>query len=311
MYTFMNTQWSDYQIFIAVAETQSFSAAARLLKLTQPTVSRRIAALEENIGGPLFRRDRKGTHLTNEGTKILVPAQQMARWAAEIERQCANFEDKPQGLVKVAAPPGLAFEFVVPFAAFVQKQHPDLRVDLITGVETIDLTRGDVDLALRTKAPTQKELMVLARLSFKVGVFVSASLKEELMNKRASKRVKASTLPWVTWGYPMEHIEPRPTLEARFDDFKIGFASNDYLAQQRAAECGLGAMIVGKVKHRFSPWASLVEIETDLPLNAAHEMYIVCARSMKDVPRVRAVFNLLCDELEYAEGVSLEKNPTG
>ena len=209
--------------------------------------------------------------------------------------------------MKIAAPPGLAFEFVVPFAADVQKQNPKLRVDLVTGVETIDLTRGDADLALRTKAPTQKELMVLGRFSFKVGVFVSTSMKDSL-TQNASDSIKASSLSWVTWGYPMEHIEPRPTLEGLFDSLKIGFASNDYLTQQRAAECGLGAMILGKVKHRFSPWATLEEIETDLSLNAAHDMYVVCARSMKDVPRLREVFDLLWSELERAEGVTLERS---
>lgn len=303
----MYTTWNDYQIFVAVAENESFSAAARLLKLTQPTVSRRVAALEEDLGRPLFRRDRRGTHLTKEGRKLLEPAKQMARWAAEIERQTFSWEDAPSGVVKIATPPGLAFEFVVPFAADVKKQHPKLRVDLVTGVETMDLTRGDADLALRNKAPTQKELMVLGRFSFKVGVFVSAEMKERLLKEKHSQKIKAANLSWVTWGYPMEHVEPRPTLEDRFDSLKIGFASNDYLTQQRAAECGLGAMILGKVKHRFSPWDSLVEIDTDLPLVAAHDMYIVCARSMKDVPRVRKVFDLLWSELERASGLTLEK----
>ena len=63
--------WDDVRIFLAVAEEGSFSAAALKLELGQPTISRRVAMLEESLGYPLFRRGRRGTAITKGGERLL------------------------------------------------------------------------------------------------------------------------------------------------------------------------------------------------------------------------------------------------
>ena len=73
----MKLRWDDLKLFVAVHEQGSLSAAARVLKLGQPTLSRRIAELEEAIG----------TVLTAAGSKLLPAAQSMAEWANEAELQ--------------------------------------------------------------------------------------------------------------------------------------------------------------------------------------------------------------------------------
>ena len=75
--------WQDIRLFLAVAEAGSFSAAARNLKLGQPTLSRRIAELEQELGQPLFSRFSQGCQLTALGQKLLPAAKQMAIWMKE------------------------------------------------------------------------------------------------------------------------------------------------------------------------------------------------------------------------------------
>ncbi len=297
----MDIPWQDCEILVAVAQTGSFSAAARRLNLTQPTVSRRIAALEETVERALFRRDSDGAHLTLEGEKLLPAAEQMARWAEELNKTSSAWADIPHGVVCCATPPGIGFELIVPLAKIVAKKLKGVRVDLITGIDHIDLTRGEADLAIRTRIPTQPELLVLASFEVKIGVFVSKALHKSL----PKGIVPAASLPWVTWGYPMEHVIPRPQLEAALEPFKIGFASNDYLAQRRAVEEGLGAFILPKIEHRFLPWKKLVEVETDLTLPPSDKFHLVCAKTMRHSPRVRAVVDLIIEELGGAEGVTL------
>ena len=102
----MKLRWDDLKLFVAVHEQGSLSAAARVLKLGQPTLSRRIAELEEAIGETLFERKSLGTVLTAAGSKLLPAAQSMAEWANEAELQVQKQTYLPQGTVRVAAPPG-------------------------------------------------------------------------------------------------------------------------------------------------------------------------------------------------------------
>ncbi|TXT35412.1 MAG: Mau operon transcriptional activator, partial [Comamonadaceae bacterium] len=120
----MKLCWDDLQYFVVVSEQGSMSAAARKLKLGQPTLSRRIAELEALIGEPLFERTSQGTVLTAAGRKLLPAAQSMAEWANEAQRQAQSHTDLPQGTVRIAAPPGIAREILVPLAVRMAQKHP-------------------------------------------------------------------------------------------------------------------------------------------------------------------------------------------
>ncbi len=106
-------------------------------------------------------------------------------------------------------------------------------------------------------------------------------------------------------GVSLEHVEPRPTLEALLDPFVIGFASSDYLAQRRAVELGLGAMILAESEGTADPWRPLVKIETRLPLPARGEMHVVCARSMRYVARVRVVAEAITERPSEIPGIEV------
>ena len=87
--------------------------------------------------------------------------------------------------------------------------------------------------------------------------------------------------------------------------FRPAFASNDYVVQERAVAEGLGAMISTVTRHADAPYAPLVELPVDIPLPKG-ELHIVCAKTMRAVPRVESVLTLLCERFEAIEGVTLE-----
>lgn len=70
---------------------------------------------------------------------------------------------------------------------------------------------------------------------------------------------------------------------------------------RRAAEEGLGAIVLGKVKHRFSKRSALVPLELDLGPHRRSQLHVVCAKSALDIPRVRVVAQWLSDELMHRE----------
>ena len=298
----MHTSWEDAQTFLAVAEAQSFSAGAKHLGLGQPTLSRRIAGLEKRLGVQLFTRGKQGAALTEAGSRLLAAAEQMDRWAAEFERLAHGAEERPEGTVRIAAPPGFAVDLLAPFATEVRRAYPGIRLEVRAGIEHLDLTRGGADLAVRTRPPNEPELMTLAHQSVPIGIFASRDYKMALkqrLDEESRQQIELADIDWVTWSAPYEQVAPRPMLERAISDFEPAFASDDYLVLRSAVAAGLGAMPLDRTQFPGAQSVDLVELELgfDLPKN---EFHIVCAKSMRFVPRVRVVADLLIRKLATA-----------
>jgi DNA-binding transcriptional LysR family regulator len=290
-HTPMHIPWNDLQLFLTVAETGSLSAAAKRLRITQPTVSRRLAELESTLGEPLFVRSVDGAALTSFAERLVEPARRMAEWSAEIDRAVERGDTKPRGVVRITAPPGIAYEFVAPFAAVVRDKLPDVRLEVVSSVQYLDLSRREADLALRLAAPTQRDVEIVAKLEHDVGIFASASYEKSL-----PRRYKLADVAFVGWAPPLDHLSPNPELARVIPGFTPSFASDDFLIQLRAAEAGLGAIFLGRVKHRFGPTHSLVELDVNIGA-IKRTLHLACARSALAIPRVRAVADLLAREL--------------
>jgi DNA-binding transcriptional LysR family regulator len=288
----MDISWEDAQTFLAVAEQRSFSAAARLLDLGQPTISRRIASLEARIGHQLFWRGKRGAELTEDGARLLPAAEQMARWAGEFGRLAQGADESLAGTVRIAAPPGTAVDYLAPFAQLVRDRMPEVRLEVLASIDHVDLSRGVADIAVRTREPHEPELTTLHSIEMEMGVFAAESYAVRFADRVAD----ATEIDWITWAFPYEHVPPRPLLERVIPDFQPIFASDNYLVQKSAARSGVGAMIVEKTEHRPSANSDLVELQVDLPLSPG-AMHLVCAKSMQYVPRVRAVADLLIEQL--------------
>ncbi len=276
IHTAVHTQpWADLELFLAVAESGSFSSAARRLRVTQPTVSRRVQALEAALGLPLFRRDADGAHLTAAGERLLPSAQQMSRWANELGRAAADVSNEPEGVVRIATAPGLAHDFFVPFARDLRKRLPDVTLEILAGIETIDLSRGQAEIALRSRRPTQPDLTCVARIAVRLGVFVLETLRAKT---HASAHPRRRRLGDLVIAARAPHTAPG----ARGVDpgFRPSFASNDFVVQRRAVAEGLGAMILPATQHADDPYPPLVELPLELPLPEG-ELFIVCAKSMR------------------------------
>src|ERR1700712_1448892 len=99
----MHVSWNDVELFLAVAETGSVSAAAKRLRTTQPTVSRHLAELEAGLGEALFARSVAGTTPTSFGERMPPAARRMAEAAGEVERVASGAESTPKGVVRVTA----------------------------------------------------------------------------------------------------------------------------------------------------------------------------------------------------------------
>ena len=280
--------WEDAQTFLAVVETGSFSAAARQLDLGQPAISRRIKNLERRLAQQLFVRGKHGAERTASAERLIPAAEQMAKWAAEFDRATRGDDARVAGVVKVAAPPGIAVENLAPFAALARTVLPEIRLEVLSAIDHVDLTRGTADIALRTNRPNEPELVALYDFHSQPAIYGAPDYVSQL-----DRSVTWQDLDWVTWAGRYRHVAPRPMLEKLIPDFQPILASDDYLVQLAAVRAGLGVMIC-------APPASLqkellaVDIGVTLPKSA---FYLVCARSAQHVPRIQRVVELMVAKL--------------
>ncbi len=294
----MNIPWEDVRLFLAVAETRSMSAAARQLRIGQPTISRRLAMLESELGYPLFRRTTNGASLTAAGERLVESARKMAEWAGELNRAATTNEKRPRGVVRLTAPPGVAWSFCAPFAAWLKQKQPGLQLELLSSHQFLDLARGEADLALRIRPSTQNDLKTVATLRSRG---VAMATREYI--RRLPRRYSFADVGWICWAPPYDRLAPNPQLEQAIANFAPVFTSDSLLIQWRAAEAGVGALILDSVRHRFSGPTNLVPLKLDLGPEAVGAIHLVCAKSALDIPRVRVVAELLAEELKRAGGV--------
>jgi molybdate transport repressor ModE-like protein len=152
--------WDDFRVLMAVVKMGSFNRAADTLGLTQPTVSRRIAALEKAIGAHIVDRDCSGAVLTLEGQRIFDELN-IAHNALEraINRTQAR---QLKEVVKLVIADGLAAHWVMHFLPFLYRQHPELELRILTANSATD-RNGHHDLSVHCMSPADPD-MIATRL---------------------------------------------------------------------------------------------------------------------------------------------------
>jgi DNA-binding transcriptional LysR family regulator len=288
--------WGDLQLFLAIAEAGSLSAAAKLLNVTQPTVSRRLADLEGSLAEPLFTRSVEGVTLTAFGERMLHPARRMAESAGDAERAASGAEVTPKGTVRVTAPPGVAYLLLAPLAAQLRAELPDVTLEVVATVKYVDLVRREADLALRVepldRPSRQRDLVCLASHEHRVTAFATRAYIATL-----PRPCRVSDVGWIGWAPPLEHLPPNPQLAARIPGFRPVFASDDYIVQLRAAEAGVGAVVLADLRTRFALPTSLVPVPLSFG-KLTSSLHLIAARGSLAVPRIQAVADRLAAALK-------------
>ena len=293
----MHISWDAAELLLRVAESGSLTKAALALGVTQPTVSRRLAALEAQIGESLFVRSVDGVALTPAGERLVEPARRMAENHGDFERAASGADAPPRGVVRITAPPGIAYELLAPFAASMRTALPEITLEVLSSVRYVDLVRRDADLALRASPPVTRDLVCLASIEEPVAAFASPAFA-----RRLPSRPTLGDIAWIGWTENHAELPPNPQLRARIPDFVPAFASDDFLVQLRAAEAGAGAIVLSKRTSRRALPSTLVELGITLgPMKAG--IHLVCARSALAIARVAKVAELLSAELKPAARV--------
>lgn len=170
--------WDDLRYFLAVAQHGSTLSAAKALGVSQPTVARRLSALEERIDRKLVEQHPAGYRLTDLGRTLLPHAEEVERSVAAFQRQVMSGGDDLGGTLRVTCPEGMASRLLAPMIEAFQAKYPQLRVDLIMTDRRLDLAKGEAEVAVRMHEPGDASLVARRIADSAWGIYGSRSYIE-------------------------------------------------------------------------------------------------------------------------------------
>ncbi len=151
--------WNQVRAFLATAEEGTFSAAARALKTSQPTIGRQIADLEARLGVTLLERSAKGPTLTEAGQNLLHHVRAMSDAATMISMAAIGQSADVSGRVRITAADMMAAQLIPRILMPLRQKAPAILPELVSSNAVQDLLQREADIAVRHVRPEQPELI--------------------------------------------------------------------------------------------------------------------------------------------------------
>lgn len=285
--------WDDIRVFLAVAEAGSLSAAGRKLKMSQPTVGRRIEALETAFSATLFSRGPRGLTLTESGEAVLEHARVMEREWFSAETAAEQSSSGLIGDITMSVGEGIGTEWLPPVLGEFHDRYPDIVTHVTVESRAANLVRREADIALRYGGPGDQATTVArraARVGF--GFYAANSYVERRGAPETLDDLALHDTVWATFGtgaiWPPE-IDGRAVTPGR-----ITFHTNSPTAHMYAVLGGFG---VGVLSHRWA--AGHPHLQRLLPDVSAMalDLWLVTHRELRTSARLRALFDFLVETL--------------
>lgn len=282
----MEPDWNDFKIILALARGGSVAGAARILAIDHSTVSRRLAALEEAMGATLVLRGGREFALTTVGRAALAAAEALEGAVGEVARTIRAAKLEVSGTVRVSCPPSFLPE-LMRLLPDVRKKHPLLAIEFSGDYRTVDLSRGEADIALRMFRPSEPGLIVRRTCESGWGVYTSRAYvaehglpasMEALSRHRLVLYVETMhSIPALRW---MEDYRAKTTQITRVDNLDIA-------SEVISSGGGIGVIpcfCAARHPEMVSVFAEPVAFDTG---------WIVYHEVARDTARVRAVVDVL------------------
>ncbi|MBL8643187.1 MAG: LysR family transcriptional regulator [Rhodospirillaceae bacterium] len=296
--------WSALRDFLAVAKTGSLSRAARDLKISQPTLSRRVAALEEQLGTRLFVRTPRGLLLTDDGEGVLEGARRVEQEALSIERKADASQQTLTGTVRISLTEGLGTMWLPGKLAAFHVKHPGLCVEVLVDNRAVDLVRREADIAVRMFRPTQADLIAKRVGDVVMGLYATKGYLAKNGRPETLEDLKQHTL--VSFDESMGANPAVQKLESNFVREKIVHRAGSFLGQLSATRAGIGVGV-----HDCFLAAGYPELERLMPRWFHHrlEVWLVTHPDVRRSARIRAVYDFLCDAFAEDRALLLGEEP--
>lgn len=291
-----------WAIFATIAQEGSFAKAAKVLDLSQATVSKAITRLEERTKTTLFHRTSRGISLTESGYGVLENAKDLLNIGEEVEASIKEQSESLRGLVRISSPMSFGLSNLAPLLPDFLEKNPDIEIDIQLNDQQVDLISGGFDLTLRIANLVDSSLLARYLCPIKILLVGSpAYFAKHGIPKHPSDLVNHQALLYAYDDYGTNwrftHAEEGEFSQA-LPPSRLRVNNGDAL--QPALKCGLGlalqpdflvwdALQTGELVHVMPEW----EV-------APVGLYIVTPPSRLRPTRVKAFIEYLVEHLGSA-----------
>ncbi|BDX07229.1 LysR family transcriptional regulator [Planctobacterium marinum] len=285
----INFDWNKARAFYVTVQTGSLSAASQALALSQPTLSRQVKALEDELKVVLFERVGKGLKLTPSGMALYEQVKPMAQAAANLSLSAAGNDQELEGTVRISATEMTALFTLPVIIAEFKNLYPNIKIDTIVSNDSSDLKRREADIAIRAYRPEQPDLIIRKLKDMSFNLFASnqyikthqALFDEDRLNE-ADFVGFADDQEYISILQQYFGLELSP---ANFSTYTTNHMLNWQLVKQHM---GISGMLSEVGNH--DPDVSRVFPE-DKAISV--EMYLVSHRELRMNRRIKIVFDFL------------------
>ncbi len=272
-------EWSDLKSVLAVARAGTLTAAARSLGVDSTTVGRRIVALETQLSTRLFDRMRDGFRMTPAGEVAAAEAEAMEAHALAVESRLRGSDARVEGPVRLTALDGLIDRLIMPALPRLLTRYPLLELSVMSGTETLRLSRREADIALRHTRPSEPDAVIR-----EIGAVAMAFYC-------AKDNTFGDPPPIISMPKARETAGFTQTLARAFPGSRIALRANTEGHMFEAARAGVGVALIDCLAGDGDPGLRRFHPE----IVAANPLLAVTHVDIHKAPRVRAVIDFLIE----------------
>lgn len=280
-------EWGDLRYFLAVEREGSTLAAAQALRVSQSTVTRRLAALEEGLQLKLFDRLQTGSRLTDQGEALHEAALEVERSMVAFGELAALNRRTLTGTIRFTLPTeGVNLILGAPLTAFL-KRHPGVKVELLSTGAMLDIAAGEADVALRAGPPPAHPDLIVRKVGDHYWAFYCSHAYAEahgLPDGLASLRDHAV----IGAEGQLAGVQPMRWLEAQFEHFVCRGSSIETLIGLARTGMGVALLPIGMPE----PYGDMVRCTP--PVDGLHvPINIITRDDIRRTPHGRAFIDFI------------------
>ncbi len=270
--------WDDLRFLVVIGREGTLAGAARCLKVDQTTVARRLRALEDALGTPLFERSDGRWQPTATGARVLERAQRIEEDVAGLTRIADAGRPGIHGTVRITSVAAIIADWLVPRLPELYARHPGLDVALVGSNDNLNVARREADIAIRLARPDTGDFLI--RKLVDVGFAVYAPT------------LGAPPDAWVCYDEELAHTPEMRWLTPRIADSRVRLRSNGVDALTRAVAAGIGQGVLPSYIADVTP--GLIRQSGPAPV-VTRELWLLIHPDAKQQPRVAAVADWLVE----------------
>lgn len=277
--------WNGIRDFLAIIEAGSMTEAAKKLNVSQPTLSRRLCCLEEQLGAKLIIRSPRKLLLTEVGKRIIEQAKSMQKKAIALETAAHGQDEQLEGTVRISTTEGLGIKWLTGHMAEFQKKYPSIYVEISIDNNMVNLLSRNADIAVRLLRPQQQNLITKHVADFPFGFYASKEYvaqhghpetTQELFNHKAVGLIGRT--PTATW------------VVDKFGEDRIALKTNTMLGIYAAVEAGAG---IGPIFNFLGePNKNLVRV-LNKEASMKKEIWLTTLPELHSNARIRVTYDFL------------------